>query len=93
MEICEDTTNPVILVDSLSRTRRMTLPYRALPAFLAGDFVISPSGVEGYIAGRSLETPGAWMFVIKNGPGRWDQTMVEMMPRHFLGFRLKERKK
>jgi hypothetical protein len=90
----EDYTDPFI--PQLDDDRQLakgsrTFPRTMAPAFISGDWLVSPSGVEGYIAGRSSETEGAWLFVIKTGESMWDSTIVEMMPEHFAGFRMKER--
>lgn len=90
----DDDTQPIVLLERATLARgSQSIPKSMLPAFVAGDWVVSPSGEEGYIAGRSLETPGAWMFVVKTGPSSWDSTVVEMMPEAFAGFTLKERKR
>jgi hypothetical protein len=88
----EEYTDPMVVVEELrlARGTRRSLT-RVTPPFVSGDWLVSPTGVEGYLAGRSYENPGTWLFVIKTGPGSWDGTVVEMLPEHFEGFRLKEK--
>jgi hypothetical protein len=64
-----------------------------VPGFMSGDWVVSPSGVEGYIAGRSLENSELWVFVMKTGPSGWDQKIVEMREDAFVGFKIKQKEK
>lgn len=95
MQSDDEYTNPMVLLDSLRAakgTRDVSRNIALAPLFMTGDWVASPTGVEGYVAGRSLETPGAWVFVMKTGPSAWDGAVIEIMPEHFTGFRLKEKK-
>lgn len=88
----EEATNPVILLDQVRLAKgSKTLSYRALPpALVTGDWLVSPTGEEGYIAGRSLDNPGNWLFIIKTGPSGWDSKVVEMTGDAFIGFRKKK---
>lgn len=87
-----DATKPFIVEEELrfARGTRHTLKY-PVPGLLSGDWLVSPSGVEGYLAGRSLDDPSLWVFVMKTGPSGWDQQIVEMREEAFVGFRLKEK--
>ena len=84
-----DTTNPIIIEDELRfpKGTRNVIKTPMAPAFVAGDFLVSPSGVKGYVGGRSLETPGAWIFIVKEDGSSWGSTVVEMMPDSFVGFK------
>lgn len=87
-----ETTNPIIIEEELrfARGTRRNFKTPPNPNFISGDWLVSPQGVEGYIAGRSLDNPGNWLFVIKTGPSYWDSTVVEMREEAFVGFRKKE---
>lgn len=85
-------TSPIILEESLRLARgTKNQPVGLLPALVSGDWMVSPDGVEGYIAGRSHENPDMWIFVIKTGESIWAQTAVEMRTDAFVGFKLKEK--
>lgn len=90
-----DTTNPINLEEQFkfARGTRSAVKLPMSPALVTGDWLISPDGVEGYIAGRSLDTPGNWIFVIKTGRSGWDSVVVEMTADSFIGFKHKEKEK
>jgi hypothetical protein len=84
-------TNPIIIEENLrlAKGTRRTVA-QPLPALVSGDWMVSPDGVEGYIAGRSLDDPDMWIFVIKTGESAWARATVEMRTDAFVGFKLKE---
>lgn len=83
-----ETTNPIIIEEEFrfAKGTRHSVKY-PVPGFMTGDWLVSPSGETGYIAGRSLENPELWLFVIKTGPSGWDQQVVEMREDAFVGFK------
>ena len=83
-------TNPIVLVEELQMARgtRDAFVKKLGPALVTGDWLISPSGVKGYIAGRSPDNEGTWIFVIKSSKdAAWPTGVVEMMGDSFIGFR------
>jgi hypothetical protein len=86
-----ETTNPIIIEEELrfAKGTANVRPIHLIPNFVTGDWLIAPNGNEGYIAGRSDEIPGAWIFVLKTGPSPWDRTVMEMLESSFVGFTLK----
>lgn len=85
----EDDTKPFAIAPGSAIFAKGTMAHvrQLIPAFMAGDWLRSPSGTVGYVAGRSCDNPRMWMFVVKTGKGSWDSTVVEMFPEAFIGFK------
>lgn len=82
-------TNPIIIEDELRfpRGTQNAIKRPLGPALVGGDWLVSPSGVRGYVAGRSLDDPELWIFVIQSGLGSTPSTVVEMTSDSFIGFK------
>lgn len=93
-EYDRENTNPIIVEEELRFPKGTRNGFRRPMgiALVGGDWLISPSGVKGYIAGRSLDNPEAWIFVIQSEASGWPTTTVEMTSDSFVGFKHLERK-
>ncbi len=74
-------TRPVM---SPRPTRNLRSPLA--PRLVSGLKLRSPSGVDGYIAGKALDGSGRFVFVITEGDDVYEHKCVEMYAAQFRGF-------